>query len=682
MKIYKHTIFALAALTVLSLSAQESGELKKASKYFDGYSYSKAIEKYEPIEEKTTDIKRKLAESYANTGNSEKSEMYYGEVVKASDKTPSDVYAYASILSKNGKHAEAEKKMQEYARMSGSDSRGAQYTANPGFYTALLKDEGQFSIKNIAANSSQEDFGPAFYKEKVVFASSREGVVPVKRTWNWNGLPFLDMYEATPSDENELSGISELLKGKKNKKYHEGPVSFNAAGDYMVFTRNNYKEKSSDGVVKLELYSSKLIEGEWQEEEALPYNNKEYSVGHASLSPDAKTLYFASDMPGGKGGVDIYKASRKEDGTWGKAENLGDNINTEGNEMFPFIHSKGDQLFFASDGHQGLGGLDVFITEVKGSSYGKVKNVGVPVNGTKDDFSFILDKEEKKGYFASNRTEGKGDDDIYSFKLLKPFSFGKLIKGIVKDKKGNILTATEVVLYDGDGNEVGKAFSAEDGSYSFTVDPDQDFKLSATREDYFEGKNNASTKTEEEVIVADLILEKDPGLSLYALVTDKKTAAALEGVKMTITDNIAGDVVEYITPATGDYRRPLADKKLQDRGSYNLTLEREGYFTKTVTYNTEFKKAGQYDVHATLDLSMDKEVNDLSQLIEINPINFDLNKYAIRADASKELDKIVSVMNKYQNMVVELGSHTDARGSDAYNRKLSDRKSKSISGIY
>lgn len=675
MNLYKITALAIATTGILSLSAQ-TGKIKKGEKYFEGYSYTKAIEKYEGLAEKTTAINRQLAESYAKTGDTEKSELYYAEVVKSEEKSPEDVYNYAAILSKNGKYEASEKMMKEYEKLVQNDSRAKQYSAKPNFHQVLLKDKGQFSIKNIDINSAQEDFGPTYYKDKVVFASSREGTVSIKRTWNWNGLPFLDMYEATANEENELSDIQELLKGKKNNKYHEGPATFNKEGDYMVFTRNNYKGRSSDGVVKLQLFAAELVDGEWQKEVALPYNNNEYSVGHASLTADGKTMYFASDMPGGKGGVDIYKATRSEDGVWGEAQNLGDKINTEGNEMFPFIHEGEEMFFFASDGHLGLGGLDVFLTQIKGSGFGKVENLGTPINTSKDDFSFILDRNEKKGYFASNRAEGKGDDDIYSYKVLKPFSFGKVIRGTAKDKKGNILAKTEVVLYDNDGKEVEKVITAEDGTYSFAVDADKKFKLNGNKEEYFEAANTADTKTDAEVVIADLILEKDPGLSLYAIVTDKKTGLPLEGVTMTVLDNMTGETVTHTTPASGDYRRPLADKKLADRGSYNIVLAKEGYFSKTVTYNTEFTKPGQYDVHSTLDLGLDPEVKDLAELIQINPINFDLNKYKIRKDAAIELDKIVEIMNKYPNMEVELGSHTDARGSDAYNRKLSDRRAK------
>jgi len=336
-------------------------------------------------------------------------------------------------------------------------------------------------------------------------------------------------------------------------------------------------------------------------------------------------------------------------------------------------------LFFASNGKPGLGGLDVFVVELKeDNSIGKVENVGAPLNSNMDDFGFILDKEMKKGYFSSNRESGKGDDDIYSYDLLKPFTFGKTIKGIAKNKKGEILPETKVNLYDEAGIVIETVTTTEDGAYSFSVDTDKKFKLNGTKSKYFDGENTADTHTDEEIIYADLELEKDPGLFLYCLITDKESGAALEGVSIKFLNNIKGSEEVILTPSTGDFMRPLKDNKLNDRVSYNIVLEKEGYLSKTVTYNQLLEKEGQYKIHEALDLTMNKmDVGmDLSKFVEINPIYFDYNKYFIRKDAALELDKVVKVMNENPGMYVELGSHTDCRGSEKYNERLSDRRAK------
>ncbi len=673
----KRNILVGLFLTGLSLGlTAQAGKIKKADNYYKGYSYEKSLEKYSEISDKTPEMYREIAESYFKTGQYNEAEENYAELLATEGKTAEDIYNYAQVLKINKKYALATQKLEEYQKMVASDTRAKEALKNKTYYKTLQKDVGRFKIDTLSVNTKQEDLGPSFYKDKIVFASSREGVKAIRRKWNWNGLPFLNVYVADKGEDMQLSNAKQFKKSF-NKKYHEGPASFNADGTYMMFTRNNYSGKSSDEVVKLQLFSSEINEDEkWSKPVGVHFNSDEYSVGHASLTADGKTMYFASDMPGGKGGVDIYKVARNEDGTWGKPVNMGEKINTEGNEMFPFIHENG-MLFFSSNGKAGLGGLDVFVAQIKeDKTIGKVENVGAPLNTNRDDFSFILDKSMKKGYFSSNREGGKGDDDIYSFELLKPFTFGKTIKGVAKSKKGEILANTNVSLYDAAGKVIESVTTGEDGSYSFNVDADKKFKLDGTKPKCFTGDNTADTHTDEDVVYADVILEKDPGLSLLAIVTDKKTSQPLEGVKMTITDNLTGKVVEYTTPSTGDYRRPLVDKKLNDRGSYNIVLEKDGYFSKTVTYNTEFTKPGIYDVHAKLDLGLDPEVKDLSELVQINPINFDYNKYYIRDDAQVELNKIVEVMNKYPGMVVELGAHTDCRGSMRYNEKLSDRRAK------
>ena len=652
-------------------------KVEKAKEAYRSFSYAKAIDKYENLGVSEIEHKRNLAISYWKRGFLDRAEILFKEIVTTDGHTADDVYNYACILREQKKYQTSDEWMVKFGEMNVSDSRGKAYLKGIGAYEKLQKDKGQFKLSNLEINSEQQDFGTAYYKDKVVFASSREGTKSIFRRWNWNELPFLDTYIAD-KDGAELSNEA-LFSKKVNKKFHEGPVAFSADGSMMIFTRNNYEEKAGDKVTRLKLFSSSLEDGKWTKPEALPYNSPDYSVGHASISADGQTLYFASDMPGGIGGVDIYKASINEDGSFGKAINLGDKVNTEGNEMFPFIHPSNEMLFFSSNGKVGLGGLDVFVAQLKeDATIGKVMNVGSPLNSNRDDFAFVMNEDQTSGYISSNREGGKGDDDIYSVQVLKPFTFGKIIKGVAKDKKGEILAATTVKLYDSEGNEVEEVTTADDGSYEFIVDADKDFKLTGAKEKYFPGENSATTKTEEDVVIVDLELEKDPGLALYALVTDKETGAPLDSVKMVITDNMTGEIETIITEASGDYLRPLVDKKLNDRGSYNIVLEKNGYLGKTVTYNTLFDKEGKYEVHSELDLTLEPiQVGaDLSKIIDINPIYFDLNRYNIRDDAAIELDKIVKVMNENPTMVIELGSHTDSRGSTSSNERLSDRRAK------
>ncbi|MFT5823295.1 MAG: outer membrane protein OmpA-like peptidoglycan-associated protein [Crocinitomix sp.] len=676
----KIILITIIALFGINVQAQENapGKVKKANASFDKKSYPKAIERYEKLNLSDLDLKRNLALSYWQRHNSVAAEPLFKEIVTTDGHSAEDVYNYASVLRSNKKYEASNEWMKKYAKMNISDSRGKEHLKNPNVHLELQKDKNQYSIHNLDINSEQQDFGVTFHGDKVIFASSREGVTPIYRRWNSNKLPFLDTYIASSLDNGQIANPTRFTK-RVNKKYHEGPVAFNQAADFMIFTRNNYEEKALDKEVRLKLFSSNLVEGKWTKPEPLPFNSPDYSVGHASISKDGKTLYFASNMPGGIGGVDIYKATINKDDSYGTAVNLGERINTEGDEMFPFVHGKGEILFFSSNGHLGLGGQDVFLAELKeNETIGKVMNLGVPVNSSRDDFSFILNEEQTKGYFSSNREGGKGSDDIYSFDLLKPFTFGKTIKGFARDKKGGLLAEVMIILEKTNTGELDSILTNSDGFYEFIVEPDQSFRLRGQKSNYFDGTNTTNTNTNEEVIIADLELEKDPGLSLYLLITEKETGAPLDNVKIILIDNMTGDSEVVLTPISGDYLKPITDKKLNDRGSYNLSLKKEGYLSKTVTYNMVFDREGKYKLNSELDLSLEpiQIGTDLSKIIDINPIYFDLGKYNIRPNAAIELDKIVKVMNENPIMVVELGSHTDSRGSTSSNQRLSDRRAK------
>ena len=672
-------LFLSFLLISLSTLAQDPvGKEKKANAAYDNFSYDKAIERYGELGTSSLDLMRKEALSYWRLNNTEEAEPLFKDIVMTEGHTPEDVLNYALVLRSNEKYEESEEWMKKYGNLNETDLRAQLYAREKGSYQRMIRENKDLTIKNLDINSEQQDFSAIFYKDQVVFASSREGVKPIHRRWNWNRLPFLDVYVADKNTDNSLANPARL-SGKINKKFHEGPVAFNQAGDFMIFTRNNYDGTSSEGVVRLQLFSSKLMDGKWTKPVPLPFNDNEYSVGHATISKDGKWLYFASNMPGGIGGVDLYRAEMFENGQYGDAVNLGDKINTEGDEMFPFIHAGGEMLFFSSNGRVGLGGQDVFMAQIKPDNViGKVMNLGAPVNSSADDFSFVMTENQENGYFSSNREGGKGSDDIYSFDLAKPFTFGKIIKGVAKDKKGNLLADTKITLFDLMTGEEEVMMTNDDGAYEYVVEEDKTFNLRGQKSKYFDGTNTADTRTEEEVIVVDLVLEKDPGISLYAVVTDKKTGAPLNRVKMLIIDNMTGVKETVYTEVAGDYLKPLSDKKLDERGSYNFVLEKDGYLGKTVKYNALFDHEGKYNIHSDLDLTLEpiQVGGDLSKIIDINPIYFDLNKAIIRPDAALELDKIVKVMNENPNMVIELGSHTDSRGSDASNESLSDRRAK------
>jgi len=667
--IKKTSVILIISLFYFSAFSQNTQTIK-GNILFEGYSYEECIEKFEGISDKSNEIKRKLAESYYKTGNYTKAEEYYSQLANDDNRLSDDIYNYAFVLSVNKKYSESEKWMELFNKINSSDRRGKEYVKNKGYYNKLSNDKKQFEIKNLSVNTAQEDFGAAYYKDKIVFTSSRTKNQFVDRKWNWNKLPYLDLYIAETENGNftKISPFNNSI----NKKYHEGPASFNETGIFMVFTRNNYISKSLDKINKLQIYFSEFEEGEWKDPSPFLFNSPEFSMGHACLTLDGETMYLASDMPGGFGGVDLYVSKLNSDKVWSEPVNLGKSINTEGNEMFPFIHKDG-YLFFASDGLPGLGGLDIFMAKVKENDFSNPFNLGVPVNSNFDDFSFILDKEMKTGYFSSNREEGKGDDDIYFFNMLKPF--GLEIKGTVKDDNGNILSETNVMLFDEEGKIIGMQTTDESGNFSFMAETDKKYKIKGVKDKFSKDEKIINTTGNTGEIISELILLKKSDFYIFISIKDKKTKETIDNVNVILLNKDTKLTDEFVSSKDGSIEKIIEGRKINDELKYKLILSKNGYMAKSIDYNEILKTEGKQELTVYIDKI---EVGmDLNDIIEINPIYFDLNKYAIRPDAAVELDKIVKVMNENSEMVVELGSHTDSRGSDSYNLRLSDKRAKS-----
>lgn len=678
-------------ITCFSLFGQ-SGKLAKADSYYEKLSYSYAVELYEELigsEVDSPQLRSKLGTSYYQMGDMPSAEKHFSQMISTKDATKDDYFFYAQALKQNGKYAESDQWMQKLHEKNVADSRGISFANNASYVEKIEQQGNYFTVKNLAVNSASADFGgyPSSDSKTVYFVSSRKESIVVQKEWAWNSKRFLDLYTAEVGKDHELVQADAIAK-KVNTKYHEGPLCFSSDGKTVYFTRNNIskgkKKRDQKGIQNLKLYRATIdASGKWTNEEVLPFNSTEFSVGHPTLSADGKTLYFASDMPGGFGGADLYKVELMANGAFGKPLNLGKEFNTEGQEMFPWMSNDGN-LFFSSNGHIGLGGLDVFVMTVdKNGLFSQLLNAGKPLNSQNDDFAFTMNSDNRTGYFSSNRAGGKGDDDIYSYELIKPFKRILMVEGVIRDILSHeILPGSTVYLKDASGTILETATADENGKYGFNIEPDLDYQISANKEDYYDNAANLSTKNlspDLEILSKDVDLEKDPGLALYLLVSDAKTKLPLEGVKVKVIDNQTGqEFMDFNTPITGDARKGLTDKKLNDQLSYSINIQKEGYLSKTVTFNYQITKPGIINVQEALDLSMNKlEIGiDLASLIEIKPIYFDYAKYAIRKDAAVELDKIVKVMNEYPTMQIELGSHTDCRGKISSNATLSDNRAK------
>lgn len=409
-------IILFIGISVNVFSQDKSHREIRGDKYYTIYSFEKAIDTYNNVKQLSLEGQRRLAESYYNIDHREKSEEVYSKMLSSSEVLlAEDYYNYAKVLRSNGKYYESEMWMNKFSELKPNDLRVKDYLTNKNELNNLLSDHGNYIITTLKMNTDALDFGTNYFNEKIVFASTKESGKLISRKYNWTGKPYWDLYISEIKDD-QLKNIKRFDK-KLNDKLHDGPASFSNNGTFMAITRNHYNDKSKDKVVELQIHFCKLIDGKWSKPEPFFLNNEDYSVGQPCLTKDGNTMYFTSDMPGGYGKTDIYRISKDLNGGWGKPVNLGENINTEGDEMFPFIEETSNILFFSSNGRFGLGGLDIFVYSVNKFNNSRAYNAGSPLNTRFDDFAAIVDFKQYKGYFSSNRSGGSGGDDLYALRF-------------------------------------------------------------------------------------------------------------------------------------------------------------------------------------------------------------------------------------------------------------------------
>lgn len=500
-----------------SLGIAQERLLNRANEEYQSYSFRPAIDIYQRVLDKgyvSADLLQRLGNAYYFTARYDEAAKVYRQLVETypDETAPEYYFRYGQTLKSLGDYEAADAALARFSEITAENVKGFRIKSEKEYREEIARNSGRYDLESFEYNSSYADFAPSYYKEGLIFSSDRDTGNLARYRHSWTSSDFLDLYKinADSTSENRVVKL-----GNVNSRMHESTSVLSPDGKSLYFTRNNFSDgkyvRDDEGFVRLKIFRASMEDGQWSVLEELPFNSDAYSVAHPALSPDGKTLYFASDMPGSLGQSDLFKVAINNDGTFGTPVNLGEAINTSARETFPFVTAE-EVLYFSSDGHPGLGGLDIFATKIKRENFsGPVLNVGEPVNGKADDFTFIFTEETRKGYFASNREGGTGQDDIYGFTETRPLVFECIqpLSGTVRDKISNeVLVGATVKIIDESNQDLLSAITDSEGRYELTCDCNQGNFIRALMEGYIPAEEYLGVSDGKPRIV-DFYLERE-----------------------------------------------------------------------------------------------------------------------------------------------------------------------------
>ncbi len=660
-------IFLLLFGAILSVHA--TAQMKQADKAYEKMAYQQAVGLYENALKKDTSnfaAWTKLGNCYRNLSDSRNAERAYHKVVAANAGSADEHYLYILAMFSNQRYSEAKNEITAFEKRYTGDERIVMLKGCTKNLDEYLQKKNSYSVKSINRNGTASDICPVPYGDGIVFISDR-GSVGMRKTTNTatNRSFYAPFYAKGTAGSFD---IATKLETYENSHYHSGPVCFSADGSLMMITRSNTADGKAamdeKGMIRLQIFSSAKGEKGWGLEVSLPFNSTNYSCMHPSLSADGKVLYFASDMPGGQGGIDIWQ-SNWDGSSWGAPVNLGDKVNSIGDDVFPFITSE-NVLYYSSNGLPGLGGLDVYMSEKNGGAWNRSENLGGDINSSQDDFGFCYIPASKTGYFSSNRNDQGINDDIYFYEKLCT----NTNIAVADEETGKPLAGVSVKIIE-NGVDIGNVLTDDTGIINRCLNPSRNYEFICEREKYNNGKATlsssqlaASSGSASTSISMKRIPDSIAHVEGRVFNADDKQGVA--GLTVSLVNKKSGETKTATTDAAGKYRF----EKLDIDCDYEVRTKKTDCGEPIEAFNTK-------GIVGTKTITMDIPLLCKNDVITIDNIYYDYKKFDIRPDAALELDKIVAILNKYPNMRIELRSHTDSRGNDNFNLKLSDDRANS-----
>lgn len=663
--------FGMAQST--NISGLFTSNFKKAERMYLQQGYRNAINLYRLALERDPGNRiamARVADCYYRMSQFEEANRWYKSLLSHGQPSAVEYYHLGQVLSALQRYDSAQT---AYEQALGLDSANSRATAKIAFIkvmTDYYKDPASYSMMRQWYNSPESDFSPRHYRDGIVFVSSRDRDLFIKRksvsSLNENEGLLNAFYVDNDFDSaRSIDGQVTLFYSRAlNSPYHDGPVTFFQEGKRIAFTRNLVVDgkpaKDEMGRVNLELYFASLGNTRALNDlYAFPYNSRAYSIAHPWVSEDGTVLYFSSNTPGGYGGADLYM-SQFINGKWTQPENLGAGVNTAGDEFSPFLWQ--DQLFFSSDGLGGFGGLDNYIAVLKEGKFMNPENLGFPLNSSRDDFGIIIDSAGREGYFASNRLDG--NDDIYKFRLKRV-----TVVGHVRDLETHVPVPDAIITIRSEGQAEPIGLKTNDkGDFRADLDLERNYSVRPAKDGYTALEDRSFSTGIASIIpdTLDIAIWKN-GLFVTGTVYSNELQKRLPGAVVYIRNTTTGRLDSVKIGPDAKYRFLV-----YPNSTFRLTAKYPGYLENGFALNTAKLLHGEL-------------VNDIlleESYMEKLTVYFDLDKATLRPEFTIDLNKLVRSLSRFKKATLYIGAHADAQGTREYNKGLSDRRAATMVAFF